>query len=182
MRPFLFACFLSPLPSLRDTSPTRGEARRRRIGPTGGRQITTPFKGSTSQAQAWGGRGFPKQPKQGRRPERGVGKYTSPARRMGASTAKSKRWNGGSRGCAAWRQRGCAESADCAHPLAILWFLSHRWERNPPRRAEPREEKQGRRPSFPSLPPLAGGHFPLTGGIVPARRRQTSCCFYRTFP
>ena len=42
----------------------------------------------------------------------------------------------GSRGWAAWRQRGRAESADCAHPLAILWFLSHRWERNPPRRAE----------------------------------------------
>src|SRR5699024_11910701 len=112
-----------------------------------------------STEQAWSGRSITKKPKQGRRPEGEVGKDTSPARRMGASTAKSKRWNGGSRGWAAWRQRGCAESADCAHPLAILWFLSHRWERNPPPRAEPSKEKQRGPPPFrPSgAPPPQGG-------------------------
>ena len=73
-----------------------------------------------------------------------------------------------------------------SRPPAILWFLSHRWERNSPRRAKPSRrpqaakspcEERNRSIIVPSsvtasschlsLSPLAFGHLPLTRGVGP---------------
>ena len=146
MRPFLFACFLSPLPSARDTfpppfrpcgvpSPPEG----RRGGgsaPPGGGKITTPSKGTPPRRRSEEAEAFPNSPSRAGGPGEGQASTQSPRAGWEHPRQRANLRNGGPRGWAAWRQRGCAESADCAHPLAILWFLSHRWERNPPRRAE----------------------------------------------
>ncbi len=55
-------------------------------------------------------------------------------------------------------------SSPLRHPPAILWFLSHRWERNSPRRAKPCEAarpKKGNLKPTPSSAPF-GGHLSLS--------------------
>lgn len=44
-------------------------------------------------------------------------------------------WDPGGTHVEPWSRREC--------PPAILWFLSHRWERDPPRRAEPLSPSHG---------------------------------------
>ena len=72
-----------------------------------------------------------------------------------------------------------------SRPPAILWFLSHRWERNSPRRAKPSRRPQAAKspceernrfiiaPS--SAPVCALGHLPPRGkAIVVGRRNEVS--------
>ena len=64
-----------------------------------------------------------------------------------------------------------------SRPPAILWFLSHRWERNSPRRAnppaynnpnpKPAPSSVTASPCHLSLSPLAFGHLPLIRGVGP---------------
>ena len=54
------------------------------------RKSSRPFKGSTPQAQEWGGSHSPRPPKQGRRPDQEAGGHTVLSRRMGALTSKNK--------------------------------------------------------------------------------------------
>ena len=59
----------------------------------------------------------------------------------------------------------------CESPPAILWFLSHRWERNSPRRAKSYAQNE-------SLPETSGRGKPLpygtVGGHSPAENRQAA--------
>ena len=81
-----------------------------------------------------------------------------------------------------------ARSARRPRPPAILWFLSHRWERNSPRRAKPSRrpqaakspcEERNRSIIAPSSAPVCAlGHLPPRGkalkggGDPPAIRRD----------
>ena len=96
-------------------------------------------------------------------PDGGAGKHTVPTRRNHCShKLEQTSVNGGLGGGRHRGGRTPGRTADCAHPLAILWFLSHRRERNPPPRAEPPKEKQKQSP----LPPLRGT-FPTPFGLRP---------------
>ena len=72
-----------------------------------------------------------------------------------------------------------------SRPPAILWFLSHRWERNSPRRAKPSRrpqaakspcEERNRSIIAPSSAPVCAlGHLPPRGkAIVVGRRNEVS--------
>ena len=131
-----------PLPPFRPCGAPSPPGGRRGGGsaPPGGGKITTPSKGTPPRRRSEEAEAFLNSPSRAGGPGEGQASTQSPRAGWELSRRRANLRNGGPRGCAAWRQRGCAESADCAHPLAILWFLSHRWERNPPRRAEPQEE------------------------------------------
>ncbi len=58
-----------------------------------------------------------------------------------------------------------------SRPPAILWFLSHRWERNSPRRAKPScNRRKGSIAALSSAP--FGGTFPPGGRLKKSRRRN----------
>ena len=58
-----------------------------------------------------------------------------------------------------------------SRPPAILWFLSHRWERNSPRRAKPSCNRRKGSITAPSSAPF-GGTFPPGGRLKKSRRRN----------
>ena len=74
-------------------------------------------------------------------------------------------------------------SSPLRRPPAILWFLSHRWERNSPRRAKPCEAARPKKEirNLPPHPPPSGApipipsvalrHLPLIRGVGPPRGR-----------
>ena len=76
-----------------------------------------------------------------------------------------------------------ARSARRPRPPAILWFLSHRWERNSPCRANPCEAARPKKEirNLPPHPPPSGApipipsvalrHLPLIRGVGPPRGR-----------
>ena len=77
----------------------------------------------------------------------------------------------GGRGENELEPEGTCSRRRCESPPAILWFLSHRWERNSPRRAKSYAQNE-------SLPETSGRGKPLpygtVGGYSPAENRQAA--------
>ena len=84
----------------------------------------------------------------------------------------------GGRGENELEPEGTCSRRRCESPPAILWFLSHRWERNSPRRAKSYAQNE-------SLPETSGRGKPLpcgmTGKTVLSRGRAGQCPPLRRF-
>ena len=66
------------------------------------------------------------------------------------------------------RRPAGAHCAPLRRPPAILWFLSHRWERNSPRRAKPCEAARPKKEirNLPPHPPPSGAPSPRGEGFL----------------
>ena len=146
--------------------------------PPGGRQNAPPKASNSAKGAALRRRGgeakaFPKSLSRAGGP--GEGQARTQAPRAGWELSRQR---------AVLVIRGPGERRIWAHkapilsrPPAILWFLSHRWERNPPLRAEPREEKQRRKTAKSPLPANRSCQAPR--GMV--YLRQPNICTRRRF-